>query len=156
MLRVYLDSCVYNRPFDDYRRNERIFLEAMAFYAILHLVEKGGIEIVDSDALRYENEQTADAERKKRVTTYLNKASNMIVLSEANIERSRLLVNLGFKSLYALHIAMAEQASAQYFVTCDNDIIKKARAVGEELKTKICDVLEFVSEAIHVENAEGN
>jgi len=79
MLRVYLDSCVYNRPFDDYRRNERIFLEAMAFYAILHLVEKGGIEIVDSDALRYENEQTADAERKKRVTTYLNKASNMII-----------------------------------------------------------------------------
>lgn len=156
MLRVYFDSCVYNRPFDDYRRDERIFLEAMAFYVVLHLVENGHVEIIGSDALLYENALIADAERKKRVRIYLERASGFIELSESNTERARELVNLGFKSLDALHIAMAEQAFAEYFVTCDNGIIKKGRAAQDELKIKVRSILDFVGEVVYAEDIKGN
>ena len=127
MLKVYFDSCIYNRPFDDYQRDEKIFIEAMAFYVALHLVESGHIETIGSDALLYENELTVDTERKKRVKTYIDKASNFIELSESNINRAKELIQLGFKSLDALHIALAEEASAEYFVTCDNRIKKGER-----------------------------
>jgi hypothetical protein len=43
--RVYLDNCVYNRPFDD-QSQRRIFLETMAFITLLELVEKGKIETI--------------------------------------------------------------------------------------------------------------
>ena len=38
--RIYLDNCVYNRPFDD-QSQRRIFLETIAFITLLELVEKG-------------------------------------------------------------------------------------------------------------------
>lgn len=47
--RVYLDNCVYNRPFDD-QSQRRIFLETIAFITLLELVEKGKFETIDSDA----------------------------------------------------------------------------------------------------------
>ena len=38
-MRIYLDSCVYNRPFDD-QQQPRINLETQAFLLILHMAEK--------------------------------------------------------------------------------------------------------------------
>lgn len=133
-LKVYLDSCVYNRPFDDYQGDERIFIEAVAFYILLHWVEDGRIKLINSDALMYENEQITDIDRKVRVGTYLSYASNFIELSEQIIERAREIIGYGFKSLDALHIAMAERGSAEYFVTCDDVIIRKDYA--GEIKSK--------------------
>lgn len=156
MLKVYFDSCVYNRPFDDYQKSERNFIEAMAFYVILHLIENGQIKTVGSDALVYENVLTADTGRRKRVKTYLDKASDFVELSGANTKRAQEIVNLGFRSLDALHLAMAEQASAGYFVTCDDHIIKKSRDVQNKLKVKVCSVLDLISEVVYVENVEGN
>lgn len=57
--RIYLDNCVYNRPFDD-QSQRRIFLETMAFIILLELVENGEIETINSDALVYENRMTFD------------------------------------------------------------------------------------------------
>lgn len=156
MVKIYLDSCVYNRPFDDYQQDERIFIEAMAFYVILHLIENGQIKIINSDALIYENEQIADPERRKRVNTYLNKASDFIELSEPIIERAREIIEIGFKSLDALHITMAELSSADYFVTCDDGIIRKGKLVQDKLKVKIYGILQFLTEVIYAKDFDRN
>jgi len=55
-----------------------------------------------------------------------------------------------------LHIAMAEYRLADYFITCDNDIIKKGKAVQDKLAVKICGILEFLTEVIYAKNIEGN
>ena len=39
--RIYLDTSVYNRPFDD-QTQPRIWLETLAFAVILQMVESGG------------------------------------------------------------------------------------------------------------------
>ncbi len=41
-MKVYLDLCVYNRPFDD-QTNERVFIEARAFYIVIKWLEEGKI-----------------------------------------------------------------------------------------------------------------
>jgi predicted nucleic acid-binding protein len=155
-MKVYFDSCVYNRPFDDHQRQEKIFIEAMAFYLVLKWVEEGKIELVNSDALMYENELTSDLDRKLRVKTYLSLAKHYIELSDKIIDRAHEIISLGFKSIDALHIAMAEYSSADYFVTCDNAIIKKGKNLHDGLKVKVLGILDFLAEVLHVKDIEGN
>jgi len=142
--RVYLDNCVYNRPFDD-QSQRRIFLETMAFITLLELVEKDEIETIDSDALVYENGMTFDPDRKARVESYLSFAKHFVRLSQGTILRAKELINLNFRAMDALHIAMSEEGEAEYFITCDDTIIKKGKRWKEKLKTKIVGVLEFMA-----------
>jgi hypothetical protein len=43
--KVYLDTSVYNRPFDE-QRQARIWLETLAFSVILQMIENHDIELV--------------------------------------------------------------------------------------------------------------
>lgn len=54
MTRVYLDTSIYNRPFDD-QTQPKIFLETQAIILILQMVEARLIELVNSSVLEYEN-----------------------------------------------------------------------------------------------------
>jgi hypothetical protein len=49
-VKVYLDTSVYNRPFDD-QSQTRIRLEAEAFLSIIEKAIYGGITIIGSSAL---------------------------------------------------------------------------------------------------------
>ena len=48
----------------------------------------------------------------------------------------------------ALHIAMAEEGKARYFVTCDDGIINIAEKNQERLKVRVCSILEFLEEVM--------
>lgn len=86
-MKVYLDSCVYNRPFDN-QNDERVFIEARAFYIILKWIEEGIVSSINSAALEYENRLTLDPERRVRVKTYLGIAREYVALSDSLIERA--------------------------------------------------------------------
>ena len=44
-MKLYLDLCVYNRPFD-YQGQERIALETSAFIYILEMIERGAYNVI--------------------------------------------------------------------------------------------------------------
>ena len=71
--RLYLDTSVYNRPFDDVSQ-PRIWFEALAFAAILQMRESGSVELVNSDVLEYENSRNPFLDRKTWVNSYLSLA----------------------------------------------------------------------------------
>jgi len=142
--RIYLDNCVYNRPFDD-QSQRRIFLETIAFITLLELVEKGKIETINSDALVYENRMTFDPDRKARIESYLSFAKHFVKLSQGTILRAKKLIELNFRAMDALHIAMSEEGEAEYFITCDDNIIKRGKRWKEKLKTEIMSILEFMA-----------
>jgi predicted nucleic acid-binding protein len=156
MLRVYCDNCIYNRPFDDHQTQEKIFIEAMAFYIVLKWIENGEIESIISDALIYENEKIIDFERKLRIKSYFSLSKYHVELADSIIERAKEIISLGFKSIDALHIAMAESGKADFFITCDDAILKKSRGLHDRLQVKIIGILEFLSEVIYAKNIEGN
>jgi hypothetical protein len=54
MIRVYLDTSAYQRPFDD-QTQPRIFLESQAVVMILQMIEAGILDLVSSSVLEYEN-----------------------------------------------------------------------------------------------------
>ena len=72
-MKVYLDTSVYNRPFDN-QKQPRIWLETLAFTLILKLAEKGEIEIVKSQVSDFENSKNPKPIRKRWVKEYLDAA----------------------------------------------------------------------------------
>jgi hypothetical protein len=66
VIRIYLDACCLNRPFDD-QTQARIRLEAEAVLMTLAQCETGAWEWIGSEALDWEIEKTPDPERLRRV-----------------------------------------------------------------------------------------
>ena len=66
MVRIYLDACCLNRPFDD-QTQARIRLEAEAVLMILTGCESGDWEWIGSAVLDWEIAQMPDLERLRRV-----------------------------------------------------------------------------------------
>ncbi len=58
-MRIYLDVCCLNRPFDD-QTQDRIHLESEAVILILKRVRSGNWEWISSEAVDFAVRQTAD------------------------------------------------------------------------------------------------
>ena len=123
-MNIYLDTSALNRIFDD-QSQPRIFLEASAMLLVFGLIEKRIISIVSSDVLVYENSRNPYAERQIFVTSVLRKAGVIQTLNDRLAKRAQEIEVLGIKSLDALHLACAERLKADYFVTCDDKMIRK-------------------------------
>ena len=62
-MKVYLDNCCYNRPYDD-QTQLRISLESQAKLFIQDLIRRGDVQLVDSYILHYENSMNLHETRK--------------------------------------------------------------------------------------------
>lgn len=62
---IYLDTNVYCRPLDD-QSNSRIHQEAQAFLQIVDKAERGRIEIVSSDYVKFENRKNQRPLKKEK------------------------------------------------------------------------------------------
>jgi len=129
--RLYLDTSVYNRPFDGLSQ-PRVWLEALAFAVILQMLESGSVELVSSEVLEFENSRNPFSHRRVGVSFYLSLAKDYQELDESIRKRARVLESQRLEPLDALHLACAEEAEAEYFITCDERIIKRYQ--GEALK----------------------
>lgn len=74
MTRVYLDTSIYNRPFDD-QTQPKIYLETQAIILILQMVEAKLIELVSSSVLEYENSQNPFTIKQQAMSRYLQMAT---------------------------------------------------------------------------------
>ena len=144
-VKVYLDASALNRPFDD-QSLPRNRLEAEAVIAILGKVEEGVVELISSSALLYENLKSPLVDRREYVVTYLDMASIFVTTDEALRERAREIAQQGITPLDALHLASAERAGAEWFVTCDDRVLRKARRGRLTVGVKISTPVEFVAE----------
>jgi predicted nucleic acid-binding protein len=124
--RIYLDTSVYNRPFDD-QTQPRIWLETLAFAVILQMVESGSLELVSSSVLEYENSRNPFPLRREWVNRCLKLASHHQAVDEEIKRRAQELEQQGLKAVDALHVACAEAAGAVYFLTCDDRVVRRYR-----------------------------
>jgi hypothetical protein len=143
-MRIYLDMCSIQRPLDD-RTQLRVQVEAEAVLGILAFCEAGKGELLDSDALRFETARNPYPVRRGFTEEVLSGAHAFVAATAAVEERARRYVALGIRSLDALHLALAVQAGADYFCTCDDKLLKRARTVDTE-GTRVVSVLELIEE----------
>jgi len=112
-MKIYLDNCSFNRPFDD-QSSIRIKLETEAKLFVQEKILIGELQLIWSHILEYENIQNPFIERR-----------NAIVDKASEFTRN------GVKSKDALHIACAIEGKAEYFLTTDDKLLKKMAKTKE-------------------------
>ena len=143
-MKIYLDNCSLQRPLDD-RSQIRIMLEAEAVLAIISLCESGQLEMVSSEALLFEINRTSNASRKEIALGMLDVAKALIAIDQEIKTRAAELLNHGVQPLDALHLASAEKAQVDFFCTCDDKLLRKAKMLCEP-KLKVRSPIQLVEE----------
>lgn len=144
---IYFDACCLNRPFDD-QTQDRIRLEAEAVLLILSHVHRGEWRWISSEVLDFEIEQIPDAERRRRVQVLTRSAVGAVVMDDAVVKRGSELEAIGFRALDALHLACAEAAGTEVFLTTDDGLLRRARRVSEQLRVRVENPLTWLKERV--------
>ena len=148
MIKVYLDNCAYNRPFDD-QRQIRIFLETQAKLHIQHLVIGNKLTLTCSYMSLYENNDNPHEERQLSIADFLNHASLFVNYERAEkVEiKAAEIMKFRIKNKDAIHIACAIEAGCEYFITTDDDLGEKY--TGNEII--VCNPVDFIK-VLEVQN----
>ena len=141
-MRVYLDNCCYNRPFDE-QAQLRIRLETVTKLAVQLLMATGTVEYAWSKALDYEISFNPFPKRKTSILWWRDGAAEYIDTTEEIICRGEEIERLGIKPKDALHLASAEKANCDFFLTTDRGILKKVSFLGG---MKVVNPIQFISE----------
>ncbi|MBT8419241.1 MAG: PIN domain protein [Gammaproteobacteria bacterium] len=141
-MRIYLDNCCFNRPFDD-QLQSRIRLEAEAKLKVQEAIRSGVLKLIWSYMLDYENSKNPFHERQERIGTWRMYASADVQENERIHSIATRVNRHGIKKLDSLHIACAIGAGADYFLTTDDGILRKSSLIN---KVRITDPIEFIKE----------
>jgi predicted nucleic acid-binding protein len=136
MPRIYLDVCCFNRPFDD-QIQSRIRLETEAVLAILQRCETGEWELVISEMVETEVAQIADPERRQRVEGAFLMARANIEVDDIAENRAIELQSLGFQGFDAVHLACAEIAQVDVFLSTDDRLLRRAVRYSDYLTVTV-------------------
>jgi predicted nucleic acid-binding protein len=129
---VYLDMNVYKRPFDD-QTQMRVRLETVAITMMFALVEEGHLSVRWSFVLDYENSRDPVLERREFVQHLARCCENSIEPDESIRDLARSLSNTqDVLGRDALHLASAEVSGCDYFVTCDDRLIRLGLRLAEQ------------------------
>ncbi len=135
-MRIYLDICCLNRPFDD-QEQARIRLESEAVLIILAAVERGEYEMISSETLELENDNNPNLPRRNRVRDMLRSATSTVQVGEDEATRAGTLATMGFGAYDALHLACAEAADVDVLLTTDDRFVKTAERMREKLRVRV-------------------
>ncbi|NLI78440.1 MAG: type II toxin-antitoxin system VapC family toxin [Candidatus Riflebacteria bacterium] len=144
-LRIYLDVCCLNRPFDN-QENEIIRLEAEAVRMIIRALRQGTYDWVSSHAVEYEVARTPSPERRALLTALLGEAHAMAPFTGRLVRKARTLQGLGLHRLDALHLAFAETAGAKVFLTTDRRILRFAEREGTVISLAVRNPVSWLLE----------
>lgn len=141
-MKIYLDNCCFNRPYDD-QSHLRIRLEAEAKLKIQEDIRNGGFELVWSYILDYENGKNPFRERREQISKWKTYAVDDISENESVLKVAGMLLEKGIKKIDSLHVACAIQAGTDYFLTTDDGILRKATLVQG---IRVTDPIGFIKE----------
>ena len=132
MKRLYLDMNIYNRPFDD-QSQVRIRLETIAIYAILKMIKEDKFSLLWSFMLEFENSLNPYEDIRMEIEMASSLASEKIKMGEDILTAAKNLESKRIKPRDAIHLACAIKGKADYFSTCDDKLIKKAKPMQGEI-----------------------
>ncbi len=133
-MRLYLDLCALKRPFDD-PVQDRVQLEALAVASLLGAMERKELTIVSSPMLVFENGRNPDPRRLEIVQAILDQCEFSGAPDAATIDVARNLHGRGMPAPDAVHLAFAVRAGCDLFVTCDDEILSRAKTCGTMLES---------------------
>ncbi len=143
-----MDVCALNRPFDD-ERQERIRIEAEAVKTILLFVGTGELMAVNSGAIEFEIDRMTDSDRHAEMSLMVNSFSEFVLVGEPERHRGKVLESLGFGQMDAVHLACAEKARVDVFLTTDDDLLRKAAKHAKSIRVRVANPLVWIGEVVN-------
>ena len=125
-MRVYLDNCSYNRPYDD-QSQIRIHLETQAKLHIQDMIREKRIELVTSYVLDFENSNNRSMQKKMAIEKFMKDYAALYVSNRNEKEIVELVKHIMMTSVKekdAYHVACAIVAKCNYFITTDDRLLK--------------------------------
>lgn len=145
-MRLYLDCCCYNRPFDDQSQN-RIHDESEAILSLLNRCRTNHNVILDSAILRFEISQISILDKKNKVLILHQAATEYIHYSGAVKKRAEEISALtSIHPMDALHLASAEAGKADVFLSTDDRLIKNCKKI--KLPFSVMNPVFYLAEVI--------
>jgi predicted nucleic acid-binding protein len=145
-MKLYLDTCCYNRPYDD-QTHERIHLEGEAVLAIVNKREQTNDEIIGSPVLDFEMEQIENIEKQEKVKNFYAQTINKKI--EYNIDILKRVKELSgqtkIRTFDRFHLSFAENAGVDVLLTTDDKFEKACSKIN--LKIKVMNPLNFLLES---------
>lgn len=144
-MRIYLDACCINRPFDC-QESDRIRLETEAILLILSHFSRGDWSWSASEVTFEEIDRMPDENRKEKVLALMECVESETRIDAHVIERGRILMGFGLKAMDALHIASAEAGKVDVFLTTDDSLLSAAMKHSADIHVLVANPLTWLSE----------
>ena len=141
-MRVYLDNCCYNRPFDE-QTQLKVRLETEAKLRVQAMMRNGEVEYVWSDILSQEVFDNPFPHRREKILEWRHGAVCTAEMTTDVIADADELAEKGLKAADALHVASAAAVDCDCFITTD---IRLLRRVRQFKVTRILNPMEFLLE----------
>ena len=125
-MRIYLDLCCFNRPYDD-QSQVRVRLETEAKLSLQDKVRNGVCELVWSAVLDMENSKNPFLEHMQAISQWRALAANHVMAGPDVMAIAEPLVTGGVNAFDALHVASAVVGKADLFITTDDRLLKRVR-----------------------------
>lgn len=125
-MKIYLDNCCYNRPYDD-QTQINISLETQAKLYVQDMIKSKKLELVTSYVLWYENSQNPYETKRTAIGEFIQKNSTDYIDIEKADEikqKAEEIMKTGIKMKDAYHVACAIFSSCDCFLTTDNRLLK--------------------------------
>ena len=149
-MRIYLDICCFNRPFDD-QSQLLIRLQTEAKLYIQEAIRQGIYDLVWSGVMDLENLANPDEERREAIGDRKALATVKVVTDNQVEAVAEELALLGVKPMDALHAASAIIASTDWLLTTDRALLRKMHG---HPRLRVGDPIDFIRtlREIHHEN----
>ena len=125
-MRIYLDVCCYNRPYDD-QSQLKISLETQSKLHIQNLIKERKIELIGSYTLDYEVSRNPFEMRKDSIVQFIHdNISGYVGIERDDIisATANEIMATGVKEKDAYHVASAIYADCDYFISTDERLLK--------------------------------
>ena len=142
-MRIYLDNCAFNRPYDDLSRLS-VNLEAQAKLQIQYWIRDGRFALVSSEMLMKEIGDCPFEIRRKGIRAFVEENSSLHIGAGNNPRidlMAREIMKSGVKYKDACHVASAILGDCAYLITTDKRLLNYRSE-----KLKLVDPIQFVSE----------
>jgi len=122
-MKIYLDNCCFNRPFDD-QNQIRIRLESEAKLYIQEKIRDGELKLAWSYIMDIEVHKNPFEDRRNSIFDWKKYAVTDAAENEIILRIAESFSKTGIHNLDALHLSCAIYSDCDFFITTDDGIIR--------------------------------
>ena len=148
-MRIYMDVCCLNRPFDD-QTQDKVRFETEAIVSMLKCCDADeNWVLVGSDIIILETLKNRDLVKRQKVLLLHSSAAERVRYNAAIKSRAAEFRKFNVKLFDSLHLASAEHANVDVFLSTDVQLIKSA--VHSDIRIRVENPLKYYMEVLNDE-----